>query len=276
MANSTPFTSLHRQSLFLELAGRGEGVAADEVHERAKELGDSATLEAYYNLGRRMVHRGLLVSKKHGRKTLFKLGVDEDHQWLDEEHDIEFSLEGDPFVQSMKRRDDGSSLIDVNLAVGTIVGVHESEKITAPGSMVAAMYVIYGPLTTLVYAVKGGGVHEFVLNPAGEFTVAVTDVAPGTGLGSAQAPVEAMQYWGVGEGLFAVDADQNVIGKLATGWELAADQSYVDIMLRDDVVFHDDFGAFSADDVVFTLNDANANTNPPQIPRIQAGSPCLK
>ncbi|MGE3850409.1 MAG: class 1 fructose-bisphosphatase [Planctomycetota bacterium] len=67
---------------------------------------------------------------------------------------------------------DGSSLIDVNLTIGSIVGVHESKRIVEPNSIVAAMFVLYGPLTTLVYAVKGLGVHEFVLNPAGEFTLA--------------------------------------------------------------------------------------------------------
>lgn len=78
-----------------------------------------------------------------------------------------------------------------------------------------------------------------------------------------------MQYWGVGEGLFAVDADGNTVNKLATGWDLASDLSAVTITLRSDVRFHsrdgNDFGMFSADDVVFTMNDSNANTNPTSI-----------
>ena len=102
-------------------------------------------------------------------------------------------------------------------------------------------------------------------NPMGQLRVVAPDIAPGTGLGSAQAPVEAMQYWGVGEGLFVMDNNANVQNKLATGFTLASDLSYVDITLRDDVVFHKDFGPFSADDVVYTLNDGNANTNPTSI-----------
>ncbi len=102
-------------------------------------------------------------------------------------------------------------------------------------------------------------------NPVGTISVAVFNIGPGVGLGSSQAPVEAMQYWGVGEGLFAVDADGNTVNKLATGWDLESDLSAVTITLREDVRFHGDFGNFSADDVVFTMNDSNANTNPTSI-----------
>ncbi len=106
-------------------------------------------------------------------------------------------------------------------------------------------------------------------NPVGTISAAVFNIGPGVGLGSAQAPVEAMQYWGVGEGLFAVDVDGNTVNKLATGWDLEGDLSSVTITLRDGVRFHSkdgqDFGNFSADDVVWTLNDGNANTNPTSI-----------
>jgi fructose-1,6-bisphosphatase I len=65
---------------------------------------------------------------------------------------------------------DGSSLIGVNLAVGTIVGIFRG-SVLAPGNMmVGAMYVVYGPITTLTYTVKRG-VHEFVLTPEGDFAL---------------------------------------------------------------------------------------------------------
>lgn len=65
---------------------------------------------------------------------------------------------------------DGSSLIGVNLAVGTIVGIYRG-NVLAPGKdMVGAMYVLYGPLTTLTYTVKKG-VHEFVLDDDGRFVM---------------------------------------------------------------------------------------------------------
>jgi fructose-1,6-bisphosphatase I len=65
---------------------------------------------------------------------------------------------------------DGSSLIGVNLAVGTIVGIFRGNVLTPGREMVGAMYVLYGPLTTLTYTVKKG-VHEFVLNDDGEFVM---------------------------------------------------------------------------------------------------------
>jgi len=63
---------------------------------------------------------------------------------------------------------DGSSLIDVNLAVGTIVGIYRGNVLSTGEGMLGAMYVLYGPLTTLTYCLREG-VHEFVLNDQGEF-----------------------------------------------------------------------------------------------------------
>ena len=65
---------------------------------------------------------------------------------------------------------DGSSLIGVNLAVGTIVGIFRGNVLAPGNTMVGAMYVLYGPLTTLTYTVKKG-VHEFVLNPEGDYVL---------------------------------------------------------------------------------------------------------
>ncbi len=55
---------------------------------------------------------------------------------------------------------DGSSLVDVNLSVGTILGIWEGELLT--GKLVAAAYIVYGPTTLLVFS-TGNGVHEFML-----------------------------------------------------------------------------------------------------------------
>ncbi|PLY00353.1 MAG: class 1 fructose-bisphosphatase [Desulfuromonas sp.] len=66
---------------------------------------------------------------------------------------------------------DGSSLVDVNLAVGTIVSIFEGCDLLQPGrNQVAAMYILYGPRTTLVYSV-GKGVHEFGMNTLMEYTL---------------------------------------------------------------------------------------------------------
>lgn len=64
---------------------------------------------------------------------------------------------------------DGSSLVDVNLAVGTIVSIFESDNLLQPGrNQVAALYVLYGPRTTMVVS-TGKGVHEFAMNQLMEF-----------------------------------------------------------------------------------------------------------
>jgi fructose-1,6-bisphosphatase I len=66
---------------------------------------------------------------------------------------------------------DGSSLVDVNLAVGTIVSIFEGCDLLQPGrNQVAALYVLYGPRTTLIYS-TGNGVHEFALNTLMEYTL---------------------------------------------------------------------------------------------------------
>ncbi|MBN2705496.1 MAG: fructose-1,6-bisphosphatase [Deltaproteobacteria bacterium] len=66
---------------------------------------------------------------------------------------------------------DGSSLVDVNLAVGTIVAIYAGEDPLQNGRrQVGAMYVVYGPRTTLVYG-AGNGVHEFTLNSLGEYVL---------------------------------------------------------------------------------------------------------
>ena len=66
---------------------------------------------------------------------------------------------------------DGSSLVDVNLAVGTIVSIFEGCDLLQPGrKQVAAVYILYGPRTTLVYSV-GKGVHEFGMNMLREYTL---------------------------------------------------------------------------------------------------------
>jgi len=66
---------------------------------------------------------------------------------------------------------DGSSLMGVNLTVGTIVGVHRSTSPLRKGrELAAAAYVLYGPLTVMAYTV-GAGVHEFVMGPEGDFVM---------------------------------------------------------------------------------------------------------
>lgn len=72
---------------------------------------------------------------------------------------------------------DGSSLVDTNLAIGTIIGIHkESVFDTGKNTMVAALYITYGPLITMVYS-AGRGSHEFVLNREGEYVLAQENIS---------------------------------------------------------------------------------------------------
>jgi len=71
---------------------------------------------------------------------------------------------------------DGSSLVDVNLAVGTIISIYKGDTVLKKGrEQVAAMYVLYGPRTTLVYS-TGNGVHEFGMNQLMEYTLVQEDI----------------------------------------------------------------------------------------------------
>ena len=66
---------------------------------------------------------------------------------------------------------DGSSLVDVNLAVGTIVGIYRGDDLLQPGrKMLGALYILYGPRVSLVYSV-GKGVYEFTMNQLMEYTL---------------------------------------------------------------------------------------------------------
>jgi fructose-1,6-bisphosphatase I len=71
---------------------------------------------------------------------------------------------------------DGSSLVDTNLAIGTIIGIHkESVLDVGRKTMVAALYITYGPLITMIYS-AGKGAHEFVLDREGEYVLSQENI----------------------------------------------------------------------------------------------------
>ena len=66
---------------------------------------------------------------------------------------------------------DGSSLIQVNLAVGTIIGIFRGGEALQKGEELAvAMYMLYGPMTVLTIT-AGDGVSTFALNSGGIFVL---------------------------------------------------------------------------------------------------------
>lgn len=79
------FVTADRKRLFLEFARRLDGATALEVYEHAREIGDTVTVEAYYNLARRLVHRGLLIGKSVDGSTRYFVGGGGDAQWLEED-----------------------------------------------------------------------------------------------------------------------------------------------------------------------------------------------
>jgi fructose-1,6-bisphosphatase I len=70
---------------------------------------------------------------------------------------------------------DGSSLIDVNLCTGSIIGIYPGHVLEKGSRLVAALYILYGPLTVLTLT-TGKGVHEFVLHDSGEFVLKDRDL----------------------------------------------------------------------------------------------------
>lgn len=68
---------------------------------------------------------------------------------------------------------DGSSLVNANLAIGSIFGIWEkSEEVLGSPvgqGMIASCYAVYGPRITFAIAIAGKGLHEFELNDVGEF-----------------------------------------------------------------------------------------------------------
>ena len=108
----------------------------------------------------------------------------------------------------------------------------------------------------------------------GVINIAISDVAPGVGLGSAQL-TDAMHYWGVGEVTMKFVDPGVVAPMLAESWELDMDMGSpvgATLKIRDDVIFHgqglgdrsnmgESWGPMTAADIAFTINDGNGAIN---------------
>lgn len=104
---------------------------------------------------KRMIHSGVVCN-------IASEEMEEIYQVTSNPHGM-FSVAYDPL--------DGSSLVDVNLAVGTIVGIYQGCDLLQPGRrMVGAIYILYGPRVSMVYSV-GKGVYEFTMNQLMEYTL---------------------------------------------------------------------------------------------------------
>ena len=63
----------------------------------------------------------------------------------------------------------------MNPADGAIIGIFRGNVLVPGQEMIGAMYVLYGPLTTLTYCLKKG-VHEFVLDADGDYVLQSEDI----------------------------------------------------------------------------------------------------
>jgi len=104
----------------------------------------------------------LLISELGGKGVVKTITTEEQTEILSFKSASDIGLTIDPL--------DGSSLIGINLTVGTIIGIHRGDVLKPGREMIGAMYILYGPLTVLVYSL-GVGVHEFVLNPQGDYVL---------------------------------------------------------------------------------------------------------
>ncbi|HSQ92958.1 MAG TPA: class 1 fructose-bisphosphatase [Methanoregula sp.] len=106
---------------------------------------------------------GIFIDALRRARLVRYIATEEQEQILEIENPKnDFGIVMDPL--------DGSSLIDVNLSVGTIIGICPGNVLDKGSRLVAALYILYGPLTTLTYT-AGKGVHEFVLDETGEFVL---------------------------------------------------------------------------------------------------------
>lgn len=91
----------------------------------------------------------------------------------EDEAPVTFDREGAKYIVIFDPLD-GSSNIDVNVNVGTIIGIHEldgslDEALRKPGAkQTASCYVVYGPSTVMVLT-AGQGVTAFTLDDNGNF-----------------------------------------------------------------------------------------------------------
>lgn len=108
-----------------------------------------------------VVSNDLLIAELKKLESVHMIASEE----LDNEQELhadgEFSVAFDPL--------DGSSLVDVNFAVGTIIAIYPKGSFIGKkaSEMHAAVVAVYGPRTTLFVAVAGRGTHQYLLTSGG-------------------------------------------------------------------------------------------------------------
>ncbi len=111
-----------------------------------------------------------------------------------EEQDGEIEVEGGDFAVCFDPLD-GSSLVDVNLAVGTIVGIYRADSFVGltGDEQLASLVAVYGPRTTILLTVRRGVV-EFTLDEEGNFVITNDALKVGEGKMFAPGNLRATKY----------------------------------------------------------------------------------
>ena len=101
-------------------------------------------------------------------------------------------------------------------------------------------------------------------NPQGTMIIAEGGVGVPVGYPEQCVPGCGNQKFRMGayETLLWLDSSANAVPRLATAWTVADDQTWVDFDIRRGVQFHGDYGEMTAEDVAWSFNNANPNTNP--------------
>ncbi len=101
-------------------------------------------------------------------------------------------------------------------------------------------------------------------NPQGTMVIAEGGVGVPVGYPEQCVPGCGNQKFRMGayETLLWLDSSANAVPRLATAWTIADDQTWVDFDIRRGVQFHGDYGEMTAEDVAWSFNNANPNTNP--------------
>ena len=128
------------------------------------------------------IQSDLIIAEEFSKITAIKAIASEEKEEAETLHsEGRYMIAYDPL--------DGSSLIDVDLSVGTIYGIYDGEF--QAKSMIAAVYVVHGPRLEMVTAYKGGVRHYIYRH--GSFqeqkTVALNEK------GKLNAPGGTQQFW---------------------------------------------------------------------------------
>ena len=143
-------------SLIFKISGLMKGISDELPYRRGKA--DTKNVYGEVQLVADKWADEFLINELR-KSNLVKTVVSEEHPDIVKLNDKGiFNVTLDPL--------DGSSNIESNNLVGVIVGIYRKDLPAKGKHQVAAMYILYGPIMTLVYTAQNG-VHEFLYTKEG-------------------------------------------------------------------------------------------------------------